>query len=231
MKKITSLLLSVMMVFLLVACGSKEASQTQAVQTQDVQSQASDQFTFQGEMPLESKLVFGSLMLEETDMAITPEQAEELLPLWKLYTSLLDSDTAAGAEIDAVLNSIQDAMTADQLDYIQEMQLDPGEMRQMMEDLGITFGFRGGTGQDEENSTEGFTPPGGFGGVPGQGPGQGTGGGPGFGPGGGDFSNFSPEQQATAQAMRDASGGSGRGFFANTALVDALIGLLEGKLE
>ena len=231
MKKIISLLLLILMGFLLVACGSKEASQTQAAQTQDVQSQASDQFAFQGEMPLESKLVFGSLMLEETDMAITPEQAEELLPLWKLYTSLLDSDTAADAEIDAVMNSIQDAMTANQLDYIQEMQLDPGEMRQLMEDLGISFGFRGGTGQDEENSTGGFTPPGGFGDVPGQGPGQGTGGGPGFGPGEGDFGSFSPEQQATAQAMRDARGSSGGGVFANTAMINALIELLEGKLE
>lgn len=229
MKKKIALLLSTLMVFLLVACGSKEASQTQAIQTQDVQSQVSDQFGFQGEMPLESKLVFGSLMLEETDMAITPEQAEELLPLWKLYTSLLDSDTTASAEIDAVMSSIQDVMTADQIKYIEEMQLDPGEMSQLMQDYGIEFGFRGSESQDSQNFPEGFTPPGGFGGVPGEGPGQGQGGGPGFGPGG-SFENLSPEQQATAEAMRAERGSGGRGFFANTALIDALIELLEGKL-
>jgi hypothetical protein len=229
MKKKIALILSMLMVFLLVACGSKESNQSQATQAQDVQSQGNGQFTFQGEMPLESKLLFGSLMLEETDMAITSDQAEELLPLWKLYTSLLDSDTTADAEIAAVMNSIQDAMTADQMEYIDGMQLGPDDIRQLMDDLGIDFGFRGGTDQTGENSTGGFTPPGGFGGVPGEGPGQGQGGGQGFGPGGG-FGNFSPEQRATAQAMRAESGGGGRGLFANTALIDALIELLQGKI-
>lgn len=230
MKKKIALILSMLMVFLLVACGSKEANQTQATQAQDVQSQGSGQFDFQGEMPLESKLLFGSLMLEETDMAITSDQAEELLPLWKLYTSLLDSDTTADAEIAAVMNSIQEAMTADQMEYIDGMQLGPDDIRQLMDDLGIEFGSRGSDSQNSQNFPEGFTPPGGFGGVPGEGPGQGQGGGQGFGPGGG-FGSFSPEQQATAQAMRAENGGGGRGFFANTALIDALIELLQGKIE
>jgi hypothetical protein len=229
MNKKISLLLSIMLAFLLVACGSKEASQTQAVQTQDVQPQGNGQFAFQGEMPLESKLLYGNLMLEKTDMAITPEQAEELLPLWKLYESLLDSDTAAGAEIDAVLNSIQNAMTPAQIDYIENMQMGPDEMRQLMEDLGIRFASRQGDSADTSDLPGGFPPPGDFGGVPGQGPGQITGGGQGFGPGG-DMGNFSTEQRETAQAMREESGGGGRGFFANTALIDALIELLEGKL-
>jgi hypothetical protein len=229
MKKKIALILSMFMVFLLVACGSKEANQSQATQAQDVQSQGNGQFTFQGEMPLESKLLFGSLMLEETDMAITSDQAEELLPLWKLYTSLLDSDTTADAEIAAVMNSIQDAMTADQMEYIDGMQLGPDDMRQLMDDLGIEFGFRGSDSQNSQNYPEGFTPPGGFGGVPGEGPGQGQGGGQGFGSGGG-FGNFSPEQRATAQAMRAENGGGG-GLFANTPLIDALIELLQGKIE
>jgi len=230
MKKKIALILSMLMVFLLVACGSKEANQTQATQAQDVQSQGSGQYTFQGEMPLESKLLFGSLMLEETDMAITSDQAEELLPLWKLYTSLLESDTTADAEISAVMNSIQEAMTADQMEYIDGMQLGPDDIRQLMDDLGIEFGSRGSDSQNSQNFPKGFTPPGGFGGVPGEGPGQGQGGGQGFGPGGG-FGSFSPEQQATAQAMRAERGSGGRGFFANTALIDALIELLQGKIE
>jgi hypothetical protein len=231
MKKKSALFLSMSMVFLLVACGSNNTTQAQATQAQDAQSQGSGQFAFQGEMPLESKLLFGSLMLEQTDMAITPEQAEELIPLWKLYTSLLDSDTTAEAELDAVVNSIQDAMTADQMEYIDGMQLGPEDMRQLMDDLGIGFASRGSDNQDSQNSQEGFAPPGGFVVVPGEGPGQGQGGGQGFDPGGGGFGNFSPEQRATAQAMRAEGGGGGRGFFANTALIDALIELLQGKLE
>jgi hypothetical protein len=203
MKKKSALFLSMSMVFLLVACGSNNTTQAQATQAQDAQSQGSGQFAFQG----------------------------ELIPLWKLYTSLLDSDTTAEAELDAVVNSIQDAMTADQMEYIDGMQLGPEDMRQLMDDLGIGFASRGSDNQDSQNSQEGFAPPGGFVVVPGEGPGQGQGGGQGFDPGGGGFGNFSPEQRATAQAMRAEGGGGGRGFFANTALIDALIELLQGKLE
>jgi hypothetical protein len=219
MKKTIAFLLSITLMFLLVACGNGNANQMQEIQSQD-----SDQVAFQGEMPPQSKLLFGSFMLEETDMAITPEQAEELLPLWKLFKTLIESDTTADAELAAVVNSIQDAMTADQLDYIETLQLGGDTMRQLMEDLGIGFGFRGGEGEDGEVPLDGF--PSGLGGVPG----QGAGGGQGFGPGGG-FENLSPEQQATAQAKREESGGAGRGIFANPALMDALTELLEGKIE
>jgi hypothetical protein len=157
-------------------------------------------------------------------MAITPEQAEELLPLWTLFKTLNESDTTADAEFDAVMNSIPDAMTADQMDYIETLQLGGDTMRQLMEELGVGFGLRGGEGEDGEAPPVGF--PSGFDGVPG----QGAGGGQGFGPGGG-FENLSPEQQETAQAMREERGGAGRGIFANTALMDAIIELLEGKIE
>jgi hypothetical protein len=220
MKKTIAFLLSITFLFLLVACGNDNANQIQ-----EIQSQGSDQVAFQGEIPLESKLVFGSFMLEETDMAITPEQAEELLPLWKLFKTLIESDTTADAELAAVVDSIQDAMKADQMDYIDTLQLGGDTMRQLMDDLGIGFGFRGGEGEEGE-IPEGFTPPGRLGGVPG----QGAGGGQGLGPGGG-FENLSPEQQETAQAMREERGGDGRRVFANPALMDALIELLEGKIE
>ncbi len=242
MKKTLILLLSIILVILLTACGSGEADQAQVVQNQE-----SGQLGFSGEMPLQSKLLFGSFMLEDTDLAITPEQAEELLPLWQLTKSLIESDTAAQAEVDAVMDSIQDAMTDDQIAYIEEMELGPEQFQQIMEDYDIGFGFRGGEGDTGDIPPGGFpdgfvfrraegdtgnVPPGGFsggfGGVPGQGPGSGQGGGQGFGR---NFQDLSPEQQATAQAMREERGGGGRGFFGNPALMEALIDLLEGKLE
>jgi len=181
-------------------------------------------------MPLQSKLLFGSFMLEDTDLAITSEQAGELLPLWQLTKTLVESDTAAQAEIDAVMDSIQDAMTDEQMSYIEELQFGPEQFRQIMEDYDIGFGFRGGEGEEGEIPSGGF--PGGFGGMPGQVPGGGQGGGPGGGSGfGGGFQNLSPEQQATAQALREERGGGGRGFFGNPALMEALIDLLEGKNE
>jgi hypothetical protein len=90
MKKKIALLLSMLLVFLLVACGSKEANQTQTVQTQDAQSQGSGQFTFQGEVPLESKLLFGSLMLEGTRIGARRE-ARVLAPAVGLRISLLNN--------------------------------------------------------------------------------------------------------------------------------------------
>jgi hypothetical protein len=110
------------------------------------------------------------------------------------------------------------------MDYIETLQLGGDTMRQLMDDLDVGFGFRGGEGEDGEVPPGGF--PGGFGGVPG----QGARGGQGLGPGGG-FENLPPEQQATAQAIREERGDAGRGIFANPALMDALIELLEGKIE
>ena len=162
----------------------------------------------------------------EKPLAITPEQAEELLPLWNLTKTLIESDTSAQVEVDAVMDSILDAMTDEQMAYIEELQFGPEQFRQIMEDYDIGFGFRGGEG-DTGNIPSGGFPPGGFGGVPGQGPEGGQGRGQGF----GGFQDLSPEQQATAQAMREERGGGGRGFFGNQALVEALIDLLEGKIE
>jgi hypothetical protein len=226
MKKTIILLFSITLVFLLVACGGGEADQAQ-----EVQNQEGEQFGFSGEMLLQSKLLFGSFILEDTDLAITPEQAEELLPLWKLYRSLVESDTAAEAEIDAVLDSIEDAMTDEQMTTIEEMQFGPEETRQIMEDYDIGFSSRGDEDDTGDFPPEGF--PGRFEGVPGQGPGGGQGGGPGGGQGfGGGLQNLSPAQQATAQAMiEERGGGGGRGFFRNPVLIDALIELLEGKNE
>jgi hypothetical protein len=224
MKKTITFLLLIILVFLLAACGGGEGNQAQ-----EVQNQESEQLGFSGEKPLQFKLLFGSLLLDETDLAITPEQAEELLPLWQLTRTMAGSDTAAEAEIDAVIEAIQDAMTAEQLVFIEELQFGAEELRQLMEDLDISFGFRGGEGEKGDGSQAGI--PGGFGGVPGQGPGGGQGGGLGGGQGfGGNFQNLSPEQQATAQAIREERGG-GRGFFGNPALLDALIELLEGKIK
>ena len=223
MKKKNLLRLSIIMVFLLAACGSGTTNQPQSDPNQE-QNQESEQLALQGEVPLESMLLIGSFMVEETDMAISAEQASELLPLWKLNKTLIESDTAASAEISAVMASIQDAMTAEQLAYIASLELGSDEIRQLMEDLDIGSGFRGGS----EEFADGSPPegsPGGVGGVPGQRPGGGQGGGPGVG-----FENLSPEQQETAQAQREERGGVGGGFFSNPALIDALIEILEGKI-
>jgi hypothetical protein len=165
-------------------------------------------------LPQPIQLAVGTLMLEETPQAVTAEQAQELLPLWQMLRTLQQSGTAAQAEIEAVLNQIQAAMTPEQLAAIEEMDLTPGNMRDMFQELGLGMG-RG------EGSSGGQG--GGFGPPPGVVPGSGGGrpGVPGV-PGSGGGTDMSPEERATAIAERMSSG-------FGTALMDRLIELLEAR--
>jgi hypothetical protein len=167
-------------------------------------------------LPQSIQLSVGTLMLEETPQAVTAEQAQELLPLWQMLRTLQQSDTAAQAEIEAVLNQIQGAMTPEQLAAIEGMDLTLASMRTMAQELGLGIGGGEGSSGGQEG---GFRPPDGM--VPGGGPGPGGGMFPGGGmPGGG--TDLSPEEQATAMAERMSSG-------FGTVLMDQLIELLEAR--
>jgi len=184
-------------------------------------SQGSDEGDTSAEpfaLPQSIQLAVGTLMLEETPQAVTAEQAQELLPLWQMLRTLQQSDTAAQAEIEAVLNQIQAAMTPEQLAAIEEMDLTPGNMRDMFQELGLGMG----RGESSSGGQEGgFRPPDGIVIVPGGGPGPGGGMFPGGGmPGGG--TDLSPEERATAMAERMSSG-------FGVALMDRLIELLEAR--
>ena len=167
-------------------------------------------------LPQPIQLSVGTLMLEETPQAVTAEQAQELLPAWQMLRTLQQSDTAAQAEIEAVLNQIQAAMTSEQRAAIEEMDLTPASMRTMAQELGLGIGG----GESSSGGQEGgFRPPDGM--VPGGGPGPGGGMFPGGGMLGGG-TDLSPEEQATAMAERMSSG-------FGTALMDGLIELLEAR--
>lgn len=132
-------------------------------------------------LSLTDKLAPGILKLEGTDLAVTPEQAAELLPLWKAVKSLGSSDTATQLEIDAVYQQIQDALTAEQLAAIEALDLSGENMRTLMSELGIDMNAPFDTGlTDSERATKiaelrasGNLPQGGFGGGPGGGAGGG----------------------------------------------------------
>ena len=241
---------SLIIVLALSACGGSAEVTTDAEGNNDsslVEGSSSDASSgaessrgigedFQDSLPISAQLGFGTLMLEDSEYAVDPAQAVELLPLWKAARSLSDSETVAEAELQAVFNQIQDTMTSEQISAIADMQLAGEEMAQLMEELGISFGFGDGarfgnltpeqqaTAQAARESGEGF-PGGGFpgGGFPGGGNPGGQGqGGQGFGGG-----NLTPEQQATAEARRADRGGIGARFA--LVFVDPLIELLEER--
>jgi hypothetical protein len=156
---------------------------------------------------------------------VTAEQATELLPLWKLYYSLLESDITATAEVEAVAKQISQTMTSAQLAAMEGQDLDREQMNALFEELGIETLRGNGTG--EFSLPEGSTPPEGF--VPGQGGGPGGGGGLGSGGGPGGGTGIDPEMMSTREAMREESAGFQRGF--NLPIVAALIELLEARTE
>ena len=216
------LLLSILMVWLLAGCSGSAAEQGQSpLDAAGAVDGGIAAFVPQGgqNSAEATRLLFGTLMLEGSELAVTPEQASQLLPLWKLYRSLLESDITATAEIEAVAKQIGQSMTAEQLTTFENQEIDRTRMNELMQDLGVDL-FAGAG-----DRPGGFSPPDGF--IPGQGGGPGGEGGPG-GRGPGGEAGIDPEIMATRQAIAAQGGGFQRGF--NLPLVEALIDLLEQRV-
>lgn len=245
MKNLGVAILGLVMSFALVSCGasSTQVDDTQAFGTEvAVAGENGTPFPEQRaqELPENVKLMVGTFLLEDTDDAVTSEQAAEMVILWKAYRSLSDSDTTAAAELEALINQIQDTMTPAQLNAISAMDISQEDMFTLTQDLGIVLedfaGSGQGTGDGEGfqgrgfgNLPEGGNPNGGLpeGGIPEGGfRGSQGAGGPGSGGLGGEID---PEAIATLQAERGGAQGFGARF--NSFLLDPLIELLESKIQ
>ncbi len=225
MKTIWRVLIGLLVIITMAGCGTTNSDTISNVRVSTETSQGvrlrddnDDALSIQGQ------LATGTLLLEETELAVDEVMAVELMLLWRVAQSLMNSDTAAALEIEAVYNQIQDTMTPDQISAIAEMELTEEALTTMMEEGELFFGqggFAGGRG-DRTDLGEGFTPPEGFfrpgGGFPGRPPGEG--------PGGGFPEGMNPEVIATRQA-RFAEGGFGS--FMDRALITAVIRTLEMK--
>jgi hypothetical protein len=87
--------------------------------------------SYEGALPVSNQLALGTLELEGTENAVSPQQAKELLPLWRaLQADALQSD----AETNAVLKQIERAMTPEQLAAIAAMQFTIEDMGAMQEE-------------------------------------------------------------------------------------------------
>lgn len=175
------------------------------------------------------QVAIGTLKLDETENAVTAEQAQELLPLWETLQVLSESDTAAQQEKDALVEQIQETMTAEQRQAITDMNLTREDMLSILQEQGLATGGGPAGGQNDnftggnQNGGGGFGP----GGLPGGGFPQGgfPGGGPGG--GGGQGAGLSPDQIATLQASRQQTGGA----LIPSGLINALIDYLQEKVD
>lgn len=101
--------------------------------------------SYEGALSARNQLLLGTLELDGAPNAVTLEQAATLLPLWQALKSTTQSGAAAQAEVSALLTQIEDAMTAEQLAAIGEMQLTQTDLQEWAAANGITLG--GGNGQ------------------------------------------------------------------------------------
>ena len=225
----------VVLAIILVACGAKANATTTSGGTTGGSNGGSGGFSASGTpgarnfnqpLPVAESLLIGTFKLQGTSNAINATQAAALVPLWQAYAQLTSSNTAAQAEIDAVVSQIQQTMTPAQVQAITAMKLTRQDMMTEMSSLGLTNGGANGTPGFS------FTPrPGG--GTGGAARGGGGGGGGFFAGGGGDVpggggvpgaggTTTRPTQNATQIALRAQ--------YANripTALMNALISFLQ----
>jgi hypothetical protein len=157
-------------------------------------------------LSLQAQLALGAIQLDETDLAVDETQAAALLPLWQALSALSRSDTTAVAELNAVINQIQESMTPAQISAIAAMRLTGATVTELQESGVLVAGRQGG-------GSAGL-------GVPGGGRGQGGGMGGGI-PGAG----ADPNAQATRQAESAASGANP----SEQMLTNAVLRLLQTK--
>jgi hypothetical protein len=230
MKKFSFLFTMLAAIVLLAACGSDPdqssvTNNTESVNQPDSVAQealsqdggSTEELNF--EVPLQTALIVGSFELEGTEYEITPEQAAELLPLWIVLKNLLESETVAMEEVNALINQISEKMTDGQMAYINDLNLDAQSMRTLMEELGLNEASMRPESTDGEESQRGANRQEGM--PEGMGPGGGQGG-----------TGLTQEQMEAMQATREAGGGrlsGGMGMTMNTELIEALIELLQIK--
>ena len=200
MKKIITSVLTIF-ILSLTACGSANSTKSNSLTLSD---------TYKNSMPIVSQLIVGAYKLENTEQAISAEQAAELLPFWQVYESLSQSDNVAQAEVDALVKQIQETMTSGQIKAIKDMKLTSNEMSINLYEMGIASGSgkrNSGSSTTFSNGPAGGSPPGG---------------------GVGDPGGLGPEQIAPARVSQ-ASGNEFGNNLVSSDLVDEFIKFLQQK--
>ena len=165
-------------------------------------------------------LALGTLNLEGTDLAVTPQQAAALLPLWQTADDLVTAGNATAADQEAAFQQIQDAMTAEQVQAIQSMDLSGQNMLDLAQKLGIEMPASQATLPSEQRATMDAArangqPPAG---TPGPG-----------GPLGAQGTPVPGSPQGMAGSSAPAAPGMRAGF--ETAFYQAVIDLLQQKIQ
>jgi hypothetical protein len=85
--------------------------------------------SYSNALPSFLTLALGTMKLDSTTDAVTPEQAQELLTLWQALRSSINTGGTGQAEVGTLVLQIEDALTAEQIAAINAMKITQGDMR------------------------------------------------------------------------------------------------------
>lgn len=131
-------ILSIAAIMMAGCSSSAKATQAAAVSPADLGNAQASQGQPAGKNPTlstEEKLAAGTLKLEGTDLAVTADQAKQLLPLWQQIQTLSGDQNTTSDQLQKVYDQIKGAMTSDQLAAIEKLTMD--DIQSEMSSLGI----------------------------------------------------------------------------------------------
>lgn len=88
---------------------------------------------------LRNQLAYGTLKLADTPQAVTPEQAQALLPLWQAIVSLGGDSATADEELTAVQDQIVQTLSPEQMQAIAEMKITNAELSTFYSEYGVSL--------------------------------------------------------------------------------------------
>ncbi len=152
-----------------------------------------------------NQLALGTLRIDTTADAVTPDQARTLALLWQGYRSLSALSTTAGEEIAALQQEILTALTADQIHAIRQLRLTSSDLNAFYEERGIPLPAvnpdgMSGTQRGRDMSEE-------------------------------ERAAWRAEREALGITGGGGGGGGGAGAARRDALIDAVISLLVERME
>ena len=137
-------LIAALAVAVLAGCGGEQATPAPADEGgSETYTSAVLDTSYPDALNASSQLALGTIHLEESEIAVTPEQATALLPLWQA----LQGGVTVQAEVDAVLAQIERTMAPEQLEAIAAMQLTQNDLGDWAQSQGLGMGAGDGSGQ------------------------------------------------------------------------------------
>lgn len=85
-------------------------------------------------------MALGTIQLDGTTDAVSPEQAARLLPLWQALRSSIDAGGMVPEEINGLLLQIEAEMTDGQIAAVNAMRITQGDMRDWASANGVAAG-------------------------------------------------------------------------------------------